>query len=261
MGEPTVEFANALKFPLSDPVDAGDRGAPALHRRPSRRSSSRTSTPRSTRRRRRPRSGTPSRRSVRGGKSCRRTEADPAGHSLAGLTAAIAAYTAGADHLWRAGLWPDVLFIALVLIPATLALVLLLLPLAFKPGSCRSPASRWSLSRCSGARRPRRPLQPGQAVRARSLGFWFLSFFENVAWAALVAVIIPWVDIWSRLLRPDRKITSDHPSVFEHISIAFRVPGGHSTANLGPTGHPLLRAVRRGGTHASGSGPAGRGSR
>ena len=66
------------------------------------------------------------------------------------------------------------------------------------------------------------------------LGFWFLSYFENVAWAALVAAIIPWVDIWSVFFGPTGKITSDHPSVFEHISIAFRVPGGHSTANLGP---------------------------
>src|SRR4029079_4243525 len=66
------------------------------------------------------------------------------------------------------------------------------------------------------------------------LGFLFLSYFENVAWAALVAVIIPWVDIWSVFFGPTGKITSDHPSVFEHISIAFRVPGGHSTANLGP---------------------------
>ena len=28
--------------------------------------------------------------------------------ALACLTAAIAVYTAGADHLWRAGLWPDI---------------------------------------------------------------------------------------------------------------------------------------------------------
>ena len=66
------------------------------------------------------------------------------------------------------------------------------------------------------------------------LGFWFLSYFENVAWAALVAVIIPWVDIWSVFFGPTGKITSDHESVFEHVSIAFRVPGGNGTANLGP---------------------------
>ena len=34
--------------------------------------------------------------------------------ALAGLTAAVAVYTAGAGHLWEAGLWPDVLFLALV---------------------------------------------------------------------------------------------------------------------------------------------------
>ena len=47
---------------------------------------------------------------------------------LAGLTAALALYTAGADRLWESGLWPDLLFLTLVLFPATFALVWLLLP-------------------------------------------------------------------------------------------------------------------------------------
>ena len=167
--------------------------------------------------------------------------------AFAGLTAAIAAYTAGADHLWRAGLWPDVLFIALVLIPATLALVLLLLPLAFRPGLCRSPLALVAVAVAAGLADLDVIFNLAKLFALILLGFWFLSFFENVAWAALVAVIIPWVDIWSVFFGPTGKITSDHPSVFEHISIAFRVPGGAQHGEPRPTGHPLLRPVRRGG--------------
>jgi hypothetical protein len=154
--------------------------------------------------------------------------------ALAGLTAALAAYTAGADHLWRAGLWPDVLFIALVLIPATLALILLLLPLAFRPGLIWIALALAVVAIAAGLADLDVIFNLAKFFALVLLGFWFLSYFENVAWAALVAVIIPWVDIWSVFFGPTGKITSDHPSVFEHISIAFRVPGGHSTANLGP---------------------------
>ena len=154
--------------------------------------------------------------------------------ALAGLTATIAAYTAAANYLWSAGLWPDILFIALALIPATLVLVLLLLPVAFRP-------RLWPFALVLGAA----AIGAGVAdldvlfnltklFALILLGFWFLSYFENVAWSALVAAIIPWVDIWSVFFGPTGKITSDHPSIFEHVSIAFRVPGGNSTANLGP---------------------------
>jgi hypothetical protein len=154
--------------------------------------------------------------------------------ALAGLTAAIAAYTAAADHLWRASLWPDILFIALVLIPATLALVLMLLPVAFLPRLLPVIAALAVVAVGAGLADLDVLFNLAKFFALVLLGFWFLSYFENVAWAALVAVIIPWVDIWSVFFGPTGKITSDHPSVFEHISIAFRVPGGHSTANLGP---------------------------
>jgi hypothetical protein len=154
--------------------------------------------------------------------------------ALAGLTAAIAAYTAGADHLWRASLWPDILFIALVLIPATLVLVLMLLPVAFMPRLLPVIAALAVVAVGAGLADLDVLFNLAKFFALVLLGFWFLSYFENVAWAALVAVIIPWVDIWSVFFGPTGKITSDHPSVFEHISIAFRVPGGHSTANLGP---------------------------
>jgi hypothetical protein len=67
-----------------------------------------------------------------------------------------------------------------------------------------------------------------------AFGFWFLSYFETVLWAALVAVIIPWVDAISVWRGPTDYIVSEKPSVFENLSIAFRVPGEPGSANLGP---------------------------
>ena len=154
--------------------------------------------------------------------------------ALAGLTSALALYTAGADRLWESGLWPDLLFLTLVLFPATFALVWLLLPLR----------DHWAM------------LPAGLALAALAVllhfteldvlnnlaklfalvcvGFWFLSWFENVMWAALIAVIIPWVDAISVWRGPTEYVVEQQPQVFDDVSIAFRVPGEDSTANLGP---------------------------
>jgi hypothetical protein len=155
--------------------------------------------------------------------------------ALAGLIAALAAYTAGAGELWNAGLWPDVLFVSLVVIPATLGVVWLLLPIAFRPRLLAAAIVLGSVAVGLSLADLDVLFNLTKLLALALLGFWFLSYFENVAWAALVAAIIPWVDIWSVFFGPTGKITSDHPSIFERISIAFRLPGeGRGTANLGP---------------------------
>ena len=154
--------------------------------------------------------------------------------ALAGLIAALVAYTAGAEKLWNAGLWPDVLFVSLVVIPATLGVVWLLLPLAFRPHLLAAALVLGALAVVLSLAELDVLFNLTKLLALTLLGFWFLSYFENVAWAALVAAIIPWVDIWSVFFGPTGKITGDHPSVFERISIAFRLPGEGGTANLGP---------------------------
>jgi hypothetical protein len=66
------------------------------------------------------------------------------------------------------------------------------------------------------------------------LGFWFLSYFETVAWAVLVAAIIPWVDIWSVFFGPTGEVTENHPGVFDEVSIEFALPGREDGARIGP---------------------------
>ena len=50
----------------------------------------------------------------------------------------------------------------------------------------------------------------------------------------LVAAIIPWVDAISVWRGPTDYVVEERPSLFENVSIAFRVPGEDGTANLGP---------------------------
>ena len=66
--------------------------------------------------------------------------------ALAALTVALGLYTAGSDDLWNAGLWPDVLFLSLVVIPATFLIAWLVLPWRSTAACSSSPAAG---SRCS----------------------------------------------------------------------------------------------------------------
>lgn len=66
------------------------------------------------------------------------------------------------------------------------------------------------------------------------VGFWFLSLFEALWWLTLVAILVPWVDIWSVFFGPTRYVTEEQPGFFENISLALHVPGESSTANIGP---------------------------
>ena len=134
--------------------------------------------------------------------------------ALAGLTAIFAAYTAGANRLWSAGLWPDILFIALVLIPATFTLVLVLLPLAFRPRLL--PVALALVVIAVGAAFADLDVlfNLAKLFALVLLGFWFLSYFENVAWAALVAVDHSVGRHLVRLLRADRE---DHERPRERL--------------------------------------------
>jgi hypothetical protein len=65
-------------------------------------------------------------------------------------------------------------------------------------------------------------------------GFWFLSLFEYLWWLGLVALSVPWIDIWSVASGPTRYVTEEQPEVFDNVSVALNVPGETATANIGP---------------------------
>lgn len=154
--------------------------------------------------------------------------------ALAGLTSSLAAYTAGAEHLWDAGKWPDVLFVTVVVIPATFLVVWLVLPAGFGKRLLAAGLALAVLAGLLYVADLDTLFNLAKLFALVALGFWFLTWFENVAWAVLVAAIIPWVDIWSVFFGPTEKVTEDHPSVFNDIAIEFAVPGDDEGALIGP---------------------------
>jgi hypothetical protein len=154
--------------------------------------------------------------------------------AAAALTGAVGLYTAWADRLWEVSLWPDLLFLTLVVFPATFALVWLLLPL--RDRRAMLPAGLTLAALAVGLHLAELDVLTNLAkfFSLVCLGFWFLSWFENVMWAALIAVVIPWVDAISVWRGPTEYVVEQQPQVFDTVSIAFRLPGEQATANLGP---------------------------
>jgi hypothetical protein len=146
---------------------------------------------------------------------------------------AVCAWFLVASHLGRIGLWPAILLVSIAIIPGTLALVLIALPLWDR---------RWLFVAvivlalvalvCTIA-------DFGLAANFAKLwaavfaGWAFLRLFERLSWVVLVAFVIPLVDIISVWKGPTHTITQHHFGVYTAVAIAFLVPGG-GAAYLGP---------------------------
>lgn len=149
------------------------------------------------------------------------------------LVAGIAAYDALHARLWSASDWWDVAFLAFVLMPATFALVWLLLPLRAARGLLPAAAGLGALTvvlHVAGWHTPENIVKFFAIVLA---GFWFLGYFETAAWVVLVSLIIPWVDAYSVWRGPTKVIVTHHARVFTALSYALPIPGEHTAANLG----------------------------
>jgi len=154
--------------------------------------------------------------------------------ALLGLFATLVVYDEIAPHLWRAhSVWWDVAWIDLVLIPAVFALVLLALPWRDErwvlPAGLVAAALAVVLT-IAGADAF---ANFARLAACTLIGWWFLRYFETVAWVVLVAAIIPWVDAYSVWRGPTKQIVTHHEHVFSVLSFAFPVPGQHAAANLG----------------------------
>jgi hypothetical protein len=146
---------------------------------------------------------------------------------------AVYAWFLVAPHLGRIGLWPAIVLVSIAIIPGTLLLVLIALPLWDR---------RWLLVAvivlalialvCTIA-------DFGLAANFAKLwaavfaGWAFLALFERLSWVVLVAFVIPLVDIVSVWKGPTHTITQHHFGVYTAVAIAFLVPGG-GAAYLGP---------------------------
>ena len=154
--------------------------------------------------------------------------------AVAALTGLLSLYTAVAGRLWDASLGWDVAFLTVVLIPAFLLVPWLVLPLASRRGLLLVGLALVVLAIVLRAAELDVLFNLAKLVALTVLGFWFLSYFEAVSWAVLIAVVIPFVDALSVWRGPTDYIVSEQPSVFDEVSIAFRIPGENDSANIGP---------------------------
>lgn len=156
--------------------------------------------------------------------------------ALAGLLAALVVYGAAAEHLFGLPSGLDVAFHSLVVVPAFAATIWLALPLANSRSTYLLVAAGVAGLAALGLSLVEFDSAGNMAKLAcyGLLGFWFLSLFEELWWIALVAVLVPWVDIWSVAFGPTRYVVEEQPGFFEQVSVAFPNLGETSAILIGP---------------------------
>jgi hypothetical protein len=155
---------------------------------------------------------------------------------LTALVVALAVFSAVAEDLPGLSETGAILVAALVVLPAFLASVWLALPLArgnewWLLGLGALAGLGWVAFYFAGLEIVANTCKLACFVL---VGFWFLSLFEALWWLTIVAILVPWVDIWSVSSGPTRYVTEERPGVFDSVSLALHVPGETSTANIGP---------------------------
>ena len=146
---------------------------------------------------------------------------------------ALVVYYETHERWFNLGLWGDVAWIACVMIPLVFLLVLLALPLRTWRGLLPVGLAFVALAVVLEVAHLGLWANFARLAATTLLGWWFLSFFEEVSWVVLVACIIPWVDAYSVWRGPTKHIVTHHAHVFSVLSFAFPVPGERSAANLG----------------------------
>jgi hypothetical protein len=149
------------------------------------------------------------------------------------LFACVIAWFAVAPHVPAIGLWPDIVLVSVAVIPGTLLLALVALPLWNRRWL---PAAVVVLALLAFAF-----AEAGWGIAENFAKLWaaifagwaFLVLFEQLSWVVLIAFVVPLVDAASVWRGPTHQITSHHFAVYTAVAIAFVVPHG-GAAYLGP---------------------------
>ncbi len=158
------------------------------------------------------------------------------GTALAGLLIALVVYGAVARHLPGLPSGVDVVFHAVVVFPAFAAAIWLALPLAREP-TVRLlvlAAAFGLLAIVLTVLGVDSVANVAKLACYALVGFGFLTLFEELWWIVLVAVLVPWVDIWSVAAGPTEYVVEERPGLFERVAIGFATPGETATVSLGP---------------------------
>jgi hypothetical protein len=151
------------------------------------------------------------------------------------LFAALGAYYGLSEELPELSEWGDVAFLALVLMPATFALIWLALPLRTRGMERLGIAALILVAVAVLLEQLDFDIAANfvKLAAATAVGWVFLGFFEALSWVLLVALLIVPVDAFSVARGPTKEIVENQPQVFDALSIAFPLPGQHSSAQLG----------------------------
>jgi hypothetical protein len=149
------------------------------------------------------------------------------------LAAAVVAWYIVAPHLGYAGHWPTIAIVATGVLPATLGLIYLALPLwssrwmivaavVFGVVAFVTWKADWHLAS-----------NFAKLAAYTCFGWLFLALFEELSWIVLIALIIPFVDALSVAAGPTKTIVTHHFEVYSAVAVAFVAPAG-GAAFLGP---------------------------
>ncbi len=149
---------------------------------------------------------------------------------------AVAAYASAAEHVFSLREAWDVAFVGLLVLPASLALVWLVLPLARVPYPRLALAAvplalaavAFELLDYDGG------FNVAKLLVYALLGLAFLGVFELLWWVTLIAVLVPWVDVWSVAAGPTRHVIDERPGLLERLAVASPFPGENAAIFLGP---------------------------
>ena len=147
--------------------------------------------------------------------------------------AVVVSWFTVAPHIARLDLWPAVLLVSLVVMPGTLLLALIALPLWHRRWLFLAAAALALVA--FGCAQADLGLEGNFAKLWAAIfaGWAFLRLFEELSWVVLVSAVIPLVDIISVYQGPTKAITEHHFHAYTSVAIAFLVPGG-GAAYLGP---------------------------
>ena len=150
------------------------------------------------------------------------------------LAAAVVSWDAVAPHVDAVGLWPTVVIIAASVLPATLGLIFLALPLWSRRRLVAAGVVVFAIAAVVTWEANSHLVSNFAKLAAYTCAGWiFLSIFEELSWVVLIAAIIPFADTISVAAGPTKEIVNHHVQVYSAVAVAFVAPGGIA-AGLGP---------------------------
>ena len=149
------------------------------------------------------------------------------------LAGAVVTWYLVAPHLGYAGHWPTVAIVAAGVLPATLGLIFLALPLWSNRRIIVAAAAFGLIAFATWEADWHLASNFAKLAAYTCFGWAFLRLFEELAWVVVVAAIIPFVDAISVAAGPTKAIVNHHVEVYSAVAVAFVAPAG-GAAFLGP---------------------------